>query len=506
MAGRGTYDRERHTLPAFRWKTIGSVVGLLLLSSSAYADSAAAPTSQPAPAASAAPSDQAPIEPDFTTGLFSSSRTTLLGDAGGLRTWLGKYGITFSLYEESEVFGNATGGIRRGAAYDGVTTPTVQLDTSKAFGWAGGLFNVSAFQIHGDDLSTENLLVLQSVSGLEAMRSTRLWELWYQQSFNNGAFDIKVGQQSLDQEFITSANSLLFFNTMMGWPLVPSEDLYAGGPAYPLSSLGARIHGQIAPNVTGLLGVFDDNPPGGSFNDDSQTLGPEAGGVKFNLNTGALVIGELQYALNQPSAGQVVKADNKGLPGTYKIGFWYDTAPFPDQQYDTNGISLASPASNGVPAQDFGNFSIYGIFDQVVYQPDPSAARAVSIFARVMGAPGDRNLVSFSANGGATLKAPFEGRDGDIVGLGFGYGQISYGTRAYDEAAAYYAPLGALSPIRSSETFVETFYQIQLAPWWQLQPDFQYIFNPGGGIVNPLQPTQLVHDEAVFGVRTTISF
>jgi porin len=505
MAGRRIHNgKRRYALPAVGCEAIGSALGLLLLTSNAYADSAAVPN-QPTPSPSAAPGDQ-PTEPSFTTGLFSSSRTTLLGDAGGLRTWLGKYGITFSLYEESEVFGNATGGIRRGAAYDGVTTPTVQFDTSKAFGWAGGLFNVSAFQIHGDDLSTENLLALQSVSGLEAMRSTRLWELWYQQSFNNGSFDIKVGQQSLDQEFITSANSLLFLNTMMGWPLVPSEDLYAGGPAYPLSSLGVRIHGQIVPNVTGLLGVFDDNPPGGPFDDDPQTLGPEAGGVKFNLNTGALLIGELQYALNQPTAGQVVKTDNKGLPGTYKIGFWYDTAPFSDQQYDTNGISLASPASNGIPAQDFGNFSIYGIFDQVVYQPDPLAARAVSIFARVMGAPGDRNLVSFSANGGATLKAPFEGRDGDVVGLGFGYGQISYGARGYDEATAYYAPPGVLSPIRSSETFIETFYQIQLAPWWQLQPDFQYIFNPGGGIVNPLEPTQLVHDEAVFGVRTTVSF
>ncbi|MGH6677246.1 MAG: carbohydrate porin, partial [Xanthobacteraceae bacterium] len=289
-------------------------------------------------------------------------------------------------------------------------------------------------------------------------------------------------------------------------PLVPSEDLYAGGPAYPLSSLGVRIHGQIMPNLTGLLGVFDDNPPGGPFNDDPQTLGPEAGGIKFNLHTGALVIGELQYAVNQPSAGQVVKSDSKGLPGTYKLGFWYDTAEFPDQAYGTDGLSLANPAGNGVASEHRGNFSLYGIFDQVVYQPDPSSARAVAIFARAMGAPGDRNLISFSLNSGVTLKAPFEGRDGDIVGLGVGYGLISNGARTYDEAAAYYASAGTLSPIRSSETFIEAFYQIQFAPWWQLQPDFQYIFNPGGGIVNPLNPTQLVRDEAVLGVRTTISF
>jgi hypothetical protein len=82
----------------------------------------------------------------------------------------------------------------------------------------------------------------------------------------------------------------------------------------------------------------------------------------------------------------------------------------------------------------------------------------------------------------------------------------SNGVRTYDEAAAAYAAPGTLSPIRNSETFIEAFYQIQLAPWWQLQPDFQYIFNPGGGVVNSSNPTQLVHDEAVFGLRTTIAF
>ncbi len=123
-----------------------------------------------------------------------------------------------------------------------------------------------------------------------------------------------------------------------------------------------------------------------------------------------------------------------------------------------------------------------------------------------MGAPGDRNLISFSFNGGFTLKDPFQGRDNDTAGIGVGYGQISSGARAFDEATAYYAPPGTLSPIRSSETFIEATYQIQLAGWWQLAPDFQYIFNPGGGIVNPLNPTTLISDEAVFGLRSTMQF
>ncbi len=124
-----------------------------------------------------------------------------------------------------------------------------------------------------------------------------------------------------------------------------------------------------------------------------------------------------------------------------------------------------------------------------------------------MGAPqSDRNLITFSANGGLALKAPFKGRDGDIIGLGFGYGLISGNTRGFDADGAAFAPSGTLSPLRSSETFLEAFYTVNLATWWQITPDFQYIFNPGGGIVNPEIPSQLVHDEAVFGVRTTIAF
>ena len=60
---------------------------------------------------------------------------------------------------------------------------------------------------------------------------------------------------------------------------------------------------------------------------------------------------------------------------------------------------------------DRGNYSFYGVFDQVIYRPDAYEPRAVSIFARIMGAPGDRNLVSFSTNAGVALKAPFAGRD-----------------------------------------------------------------------------------------------
>ena len=60
--------------------------------------------------------------------------------------------------------------------------------------------------------------------------------------------------------------------------------------------------------------------------------------------------------------------------------------------------------------------------------------------------------------------------------------------------------------MRGSETFIEVTYQFQATGWWQVQPDFQYVFNPGGGIQNPNNPTQRVGNEAIFGLRSIVTF
>jgi porin len=103
----------------------------------------------------APPTIQIPTEETFepsgpvSAGPFSflngiSRSGFMLGDMWGLRTALAQYGISFALQETSEVLGNVTGGAKQGAAYDGLTQMALQLDTNRAFGLHGGLFNVSA--------------------------------------------------------------------------------------------------------------------------------------------------------------------------------------------------------------------------------------------------------------------------------------------------------------------------------------------------------------------------
>jgi porin len=468
------------------------------------------------PAAGAPPPLSVPVSgaqnPDGTQGfsgiLGNLERTNyLLGDLFGVRTELSKFGISLAIQETSEVLGNATGGVRRGLDYDGLTQAILQLDTQRAFGLYGGLLNISALQLHGRNLSADNLLTLQTASGIEGDRATRLWEAWYDQKFlDEDRLDIKIGQQSVDQEFIYSPNGAYFVNTMFGWPLVPSVDLPGGGPAYPLSDLGVRLRYRPVNAVTILAGVFNGNPAPTSQGDSQQA---DASGTSFPLNGGTLSFVELQYTY--PAVGSMVyPGEGAPLGHTYRIGVWYDTESFSDQRIGTDGLSLASLASNGMPLQHRGDYSLYAVADQMVWRQASNPNRSVSLFGRALYTPeADRNLVDFSLNAGVVLHQPVTNRPDDTLALGMGYGHLSGQVSAYDRdiaALAHMADTSAFSPIRSGETYVEATYQYQVHPWWQIQPDVQFVINPGGGIVNPADPAHRVGDELVMGVRTNILF
>jgi porin len=59
--------------------------------------------------------------------------------------------------------------------------------------------------------------------------------------------------------------------------------------------------------------------------------------------------------------------------------------------------------------------------------------------------------------------------------------------------------------VRTSETFFEVTYQYQVTPAIQLQPDLQYVINPGGGVLNS-NASGTIKNELVMGLRTNILF
>jgi porin len=461
-------------------------------------------------AAAAPPTISVPVDPEsyreqgsgpfgFLQGLRKNEY--LFGDMWGLRTALSKYGISFAIQETSEVLGNATGGVRPGAAYDGLTQAALQLDTRRAFGWRGGTLNISGLWIHGNNLSEDNLLSLHTASGIQADRATRLWEVWYQQKFRaDERVDMRIGLQSLDQEFMVSQNALTFVNTMFGWPMLPSADMPGGGPAYPLSAPGVRLRARPMNSITMLAGIFNGTPA----SDPANSQQSNAHGLHLGLSGRPLVIAELQWAY--PSLGAMVSSDgSEPMPRVYKIGAWYNGENFDDQRWDNTGTSLASSTSSGVPRTHRGNYAVYAVADQMLWQQTDEPDRTLNAFLRVMGTPmTDRNLIDFSLNIGLTFREPFMHRDDDVFGIGLGYTHVSSQAAALDADTA--SATGTFMPPRGSELFVEATYLYQVAPWLQLQPDAQVVFNPGGGIANPNFPNNRVGTELVLGLRTNILF
>lgn len=469
------------------------------------------------PAAAAPPPISVPISSeqsadgqttDLASFLSNLKRSNyLLGDMFGLRTFLSQYGISFAVQETSEVLGNTSGGSRQGAEYEGLTQVILQLDTQRAFGHYGGLFNISGLQIHGQNFSADNLATLQTASGIEADRATRLWEFWYDQKFlQEDRLDVRIGQESADQEFIVSTNAAYFVNTMFGWPALPSYDLPGGGPAYPLSAPAVRLRWRPINSTNLLLGLFNGSPVNNNSGDPQQQ---NPSGTTFPLHGGLLAITELQYAY--PSLGSMTYPDESTpLAHTYRIGAWYDSEHFADQRLDQNGVSLASPFSSGAPASHHGDFSLYAVADQMLWRNKDDPNNTLSGFTRVMGAPqNDRNLISFSLNAGLVYHEPFRNRADDTFGLGMGYVHVSSYVSDYDRDVTAFAALSNpgsynYSPIQTAETYLEATYQYQWHPWLQLQPDIQYVFNPGAGIVDPNVPTQRIRNELVLGLRANI--
>jgi porin len=364
-------------------------------------------------------------------------------------------------------------------------------------GWSGATFHANAYQIHGRGLSANDLgNNLLAVSNIEAERTTRLFDLWLEQQLWNDLVAVRIGQLAADDEFITSQYGALLVNSTFGWPGIVASDLPSGGPVYPLSTPGVRVKLQPTDQLSLMAAVFNGDPAGRGLGTPQSR---DAGGTAFRVNDDAFAIAEAAYALNR-------KKDADGPPGTYKLGGWYHSGRFADQRFDAAGLSLANPASSGPPAQHRGDYGLYAVVDQMVWRAPESKDQGLGVFLRVAGSPSDRNQVDFYVDGGVNYKGLLSGRGDDILGLGVAYARIGDAASALDRDLNFLN--GPSRPVRDCEMALELTYRAQLAPWWTLQPDLQFIVHPGGHIPDPTDPTHThpIRDAVVMGVRTTIAF
>ncbi len=422
------------------------------------------------------------------------NRDTLTGDWGGIRTTLSDHGVAFTMTYIADLQANVAGGIRRGAVYDGLLAPQVDLDLDKVIDWHGATARISMLQITGPSLSAGYVGNLLNVSSINALPATRLYNAWLQQNALNDVLSVRAGLMTADAEFIVSQTASLFISSSFGWPGILAIDLPGGGPAYPLSAPGVRVRVQPTQEVGVMAAVFSGDPTGHGGSNSLATLQPD--GTTISFNGGVLVMAEAEYAVNQDK-------DTKGIPAALKFGGWYHSSGrFGDQRFDNTGLSLADPLSDGVPRNHAGDWGLYAVADVTLYQAPGSDGGGLSAFARVAGAPDEQNLISFYADAGLTYKGLLPQRRDDTVGIAVAYARIGNQARSLDLDFQSFGTL--FTPIRAEEVLLELTYQAPVTHWWTLQPDLQVVINPGGRVANAngtVRPNALV-----LALRTALTF
>ena len=153
-------------------------------------------------------------------------------------------------------------------------------------------------------------------------------------------------------------------------------------------------------------------------------------GTSFPLNGGVLIFAEMQYTY--PALGSMIYADQaEPWRGFTKSAFGTDPENFTDLAFDNAGLSLANPASSGIPRNHHGDFGIYAVMDQILWVDPHEGDRTIAFFARAMGTPQqDRNLISLSMNAGLTWHEPILHRDDDTAAIGMGWAKLSQSASA----------------------------------------------------------------------------
>ncbi|MCG6203480.1 carbohydrate porin [Rhodopseudomonas sp. HC1] len=414
--------------------------------------------------------------------------------ANELRQRLADWGVQFNITYIGEVLGNISGGVRTGAVYTGRADIGTTIDLERLVGWTGATFHANMYQIHGDGLSRSYVGNLMLVSGVEALSATRLYEMWIEQALFGRRLLIRVGQQPSDAEFIDSKYDDIFVNSALGWPGITGIILPSGGPSPPLAAPGIRLKAQLSDSLTAYLAVFDGDaaPPGP---DDPQIK--NANGLAFRINDPPWMIGQIRYGF---------ELGNAALPGTIAAGAWYHFGKFDHFHLGADGRSLADPSGTGEPISLRRNQGIFGVLEQKLWHSPIDPAKGLGMFVRTSVSPGDRNLISFYIDGGLQLTGFSASRPDDKIGLAATFARISEGARQFDRDRQIFTSVA--TPIRDFEAVIEATYWAQLTPNFAVQPVFEYVMHPGGGLVDPRDPsgTRRIRDAIVFGIRTTTTF
>jgi porin len=394
----------------------------------------------------------------------------LLGTWGGQRTRLAENGVDFEFFYLGSVPMVVSGGREIEKVYQGLFAMMLDVDSQKLVGYEGGHFHVSSLWLHGEKPFSDAFIGdLNKVNLIDYPNALRLWELWYEQKFANNTFGLKFGQLAVDQDFIRPEYAQIFINQTFFFPTIAFNLFDIPGypvgrhalPTSPLAAPGARFRWDPTSRCYFQMAIYDGNPDMSSS------------GTKLNLNNqeGALAYFEAGYRWNEAK-------DNRGLPGNAKVGGYYHTDDF----YDNNDTIRAFIGAGPGPTTHSGNYGLYATVDQMLYREGEVtdlAKQGLGAFMRGGWAPKDRNLVEWALDGGLVHKGLIPTRDWDSLGLSAAWmwmsSDIASAQRFINSAVG--API--FSPV-DYEGLVELTYKAQVTAWWTLQPSLQWVVHPGG--------------------------
>ncbi|MEO8206438.1 MAG: carbohydrate porin, partial [Chthoniobacterales bacterium] len=209
-------------------------------------------------------------------------RETLLGDMGDFRNQLLFKGISISPTYIAEVMGNVAGGIKPGAATDGIFNIAVDLDLERITGfWKDATFHTNFIWLYGNGISENYVGDFSNTSNIQGFNTFRVQEMWLQQGFWNRRANVKVGLVAADAEFFTSTYSALFINGTFGAFTLVGANL-PNAPIYPMAAPAVRLFVQPTSKFYAQIGAYYGNSGAQDENTTGFTFYP-------NSNAGALI-------------------------------------------------------------------------------------------------------------------------------------------------------------------------------------------------------------------------
>ena len=219
--------------------------------------------------------------------------------------------MVYGLEYTNDVLSNVRGGTKTGTIDQGKLQGILTVDFGKLAGWNGLTFFANFFQIHNTGrIRRDYVGGINTIAAIEAVPTTRLSELWLEQSFAGDKASLKVGQLTADTEFFFSDLSTMFLQS--DWPTIAAVNLPSGGAAYPLSTPGVRLKVDPVKDVSLLLAVLNGDPAGPGPGDEQLR---NRYGLNFRVNDPPFVIGEAQFQRNMGKK-------DEGLATTLKLGGW----------------------------------------------------------------------------------------------------------------------------------------------------------------------------------------